>query len=91
MLIALRFKGFFRLFAPTNPGMDGVRTTQEQLSRITQKVKCCMRSNWLKSAVAALLIFAVFRVTSLTTYCKLALATALYSCVLTPIQLLDLG
>ena len=32
MLIALRFKGFFRLFDPTNPWMDVVRTTQEQLS-----------------------------------------------------------
>ena len=27
-----RFKGFFQLFGPTNPWMDGVRTTQEQLS-----------------------------------------------------------
>ena len=32
MLIALRFRGFFRLFDPTNPWMDVVRTTQEQLS-----------------------------------------------------------
>ena len=32
MLISLRFKGFFRLFDPTNPWLDGVRTTQEQLS-----------------------------------------------------------
>ena len=39
MLIALRFKGFFRLFDPTNPGMDGVRTTQEQLSCITHTVR----------------------------------------------------
>ena len=32
ILITLRFKGFFRLFDPTNPWTDGVRTTQEQLS-----------------------------------------------------------
>ena len=32
MLISPRFKGFFRLFDPTNPGMDVARTTQEQLS-----------------------------------------------------------
>ena len=48
----------------TNPWMDGVRTTQEQLSANTlgealnapKLIKKC--SNWLKSAVAALLIFA---------------------------------
>ena len=39
MLIALKFKGFFRLFDPTNPWMDVARTTQEQLSRITHTVK----------------------------------------------------
>ena len=50
MLIALRFKGFFRLFDPTNPGMDVVRTTQEQLStnpgmdvvRTTQEQLSCI-------------------------------------------------
>ena len=34
-----RFKGFFRLFNPTNLGMDVDRTTQEQLSCITHTVR----------------------------------------------------
>ena len=50
MLIALRFKGFFRLFDPTNPWMDVVRTAQEQLStnpwmdvvRTTQEQLSCI-------------------------------------------------
>ena len=43
LLIALRLKGFFRLFDSTNPWMDVARTTQEQLSRITHTVKANVR------------------------------------------------
>ena len=63
--------------------MDVVRTTQEQLSAhplgeaLNAPKLIKKRSNWLKSAVAALLIFAG----RITTYCKLALATALFPCV----------
>ena len=50
LLIALRLKGFFRLFDSTNPWMDVVRTTQEQLSsnpwmdvvRTTQEQLSCI-------------------------------------------------
>ena len=62
---------------------DVVRTTQEQLSlhplgealNAPKPIEKC--SNWLKSAVFALLIFAG----RITTCGKLALATALFSCV----------
>ena len=43
LLIALRLKGFFRLFDSTNPWMDVVRTTQEQLSCITHTVRANVR------------------------------------------------